>query len=134
VIPFGTSRALAERERERKTEQPKMKSLIIHMLKLAKRSRTLVILTAIVLAIISPLAFADSGTWSLEPTTSSARLFEGSTANPDSVNTGVARVTGKVMLDTNDLDNSVFDLSIYPADEHWGHALSMEGLTDRLRS
>jgi hypothetical protein len=103
-----------------------MKSLIIHMLELAK-SRTLVILTAIVLPIISPLAFADSGTWSLEPTTSSARLFEGSTANPDSVNTGVARVTGKVMLDTNDLDNSVFDLSIYPADEHWGHALSMEG-------
>jgi len=43
------------------------------------------------------------------------------------VNTGVARVTGKVKLDTNNLDNSVFDLSIYPADEDWGTALSPEG-------
>jgi len=43
------------------------------------------------------------------------------------VNTGVGRVTGKVKLDTNNLDNSVFDLSIYPADEDWGTALSSEG-------
>ena len=85
------------------------------------------ILTAVVVSIISPLAFADGGTWSLDSTISSARWFQGSTTNPDSVNTGVARVTGKVMLDTNDLDNSVFSLSIYPADENWGHALSPEG-------
>jgi hypothetical protein len=37
-------------------------------------------------------------------------------------------VTGEVKLDTNDLDSSVFDLSIYPADENWGHALNAEGL------
>jgi hypothetical protein len=57
---------------------------------------------------------------------SCARFFQGSTADPDSVNTGVTRVTGEVKLDTNDLGNSVFDLSIYPADEQWGHALSPE--------
>jgi hypothetical protein len=72
--------------------------------------------------IVSPLAFADSGTWSLDATTSSARLFQVSTTNPDSVNTGVSRVTGKVMLDMKALDNSVLDLRIYPADENWGHA------------
>ncbi|PYX25374.1 MAG: hypothetical protein DMG82_05255 [Acidobacteria bacterium] len=107
-----------------------MKSFITHMFELAK-SRSLVILTAVVVSIISPLAFAEGGTWFLDSTISSARLFQGSTANPDSVNTGVARVTGKVMLDTNDLDNSVFSLSIYPADENWGHALSPEGSLPR---
>ena len=107
-----------------------MKSLIIHtvhMFALVKR-RTLAILIAIIFPIISPLAFADGGQWSLDSTTSSARLFQGSATNPESVNTGVARVTGKVKLDTNDLDNSVFDLTIYPADEQWGHALSPEGI------
>jgi hypothetical protein len=54
-------------------------------------------------------------------------LFQGSKANSESVNTGVARVTGKVKLDANDLDTSFFDLSIYPADENWGHVLSPEG-------
>jgi polyisoprenoid-binding protein YceI len=103
-----------------------MKSLITHLFQLGK-NRSLALLTAVILPILSPLAFADGGTWSLDPTTSSARLFQGSAANPDSVNSGVARVTGKVMLDTNDLDKSVFDLSIYPADENWGHALSPEG-------
>jgi hypothetical protein len=43
------------------------------------------------------------------------------------VNTTVAPVTGKVKLDINDLDSSFFTLSIYPADEDWGHALSPEG-------
>jgi polyisoprenoid-binding protein YceI len=79
------------------------------------------------LGVVAPLAFADGGTWSLDATTSSGRLFQGSAANPDSVNTGVARVAGKVKLDANDLDDSVFNLSIYPADEQWGHALSTEG-------
>src|SRR6267154_2063654 len=103
-----------------------MKSIIVHMVQLAKR-RTLAILSVVMLGVISPLAFADGGTWSLDSTTSTARLFQGSAADPDSVNTGVARVTGKVKLYTNDLGNSVFDLSIYPADEQWGHALSPEG-------
>src|ERR1700730_15955128 len=65
-------------------------------------------------------------TWILDRR-SNARLFQGSRANSDSVNPGVARVTGKVKLDANDLDASVFDLSIYPADEDWGHTLSREG-------
>jgi len=86
-----------------------MRSVIIVMCELA-RYRTLALLTAVIFPILSPLAFADGGTWSLDPTTSSAQLFRGSAANPDSVNSGVARVTGKVMLDTNDLDKSIFEL------------------------
>jgi hypothetical protein len=43
------------------------------------------------------------------------------------VNTGVARVTGKVKLDANDLDASFLNLSIYPADENWGKVFSPEG-------
>jgi polyisoprenoid-binding protein YceI len=89
--------------------------------------KTGILAVVVMLAVISPLAFADGGTWSLDPRTSSARLFQGSTANTDSVNTGVARVTGDVRLDTNDLNNSVFYLSIYPADENWGHALESKG-------
>jgi polyisoprenoid-binding protein YceI len=74
---------------------------------------------------ITSLALA-SDTWILDASTSNARLFRGSRANSDSVNTGVARVTGKVKLDTNDLDASFFDLSIYPADESWQHVLNPE--------
>src|SRR6202158_5765954 len=103
-----------------------MKSLIIHavhMFALVKK-RTLAILIATIFPIISPLAFADGGSWSLDSTTSSARLFQGSATNPESVNTGVARITGKVKLDTNDLDHSVFRLTICPADEQGGQAVS----------
>ena len=81
---------------------------------------------AFVACFISCLALAGD-TWTLDSSSSNARLFQGSKANPDSVNTGVARVTGKIKLDTNVPDNSVFDLSIYPADEDWGHALSPDG-------
>ena len=42
------------------------------------------------------------------------------------MNSGVGCVTGKVKLDTNDLDASFFDLSIYPADEIWEHVLNSE--------
>ena len=103
-----------------------MKLFVVHMVGLAKR-RTLAIVSLAMIGVISPLAFADGDTWALNSTTSYARFLQGSTADPDSVNTGIARVTGKVKLDTNDLANSVFDLSIYPADEQWGHALSAEG-------
>jgi len=75
---------------------------------------------------VTSLALA-SDTWVLDPGRSNARLFQVYGATSDSVNTGVARVTGKVKLDANDLDGSVFDLSIYPADENWGHVLSPEG-------
>src|SRR5579864_519876 len=114
--------------RRKKERDPNMKSLIIptvRMFELVKK-RTFAILIATLFPIISPLAFAEVGSWSLDSTASSARLFQGSATNPESVNTGVARVTGKVKLDTNDLDNSIFDLTIYPADEEWGHALSPE--------
>jgi polyisoprenoid-binding protein YceI len=103
-----------------------MKSLIIHMVGRANR-RTLAILSVVMFGVIPQLAFAEGGTWALDSTTSSARLFQGSASNPDSVNTGVARVSGKVKLDANDLGHSIFDLTIYPADEQWGHALSPEG-------
>src|ERR1700752_4424471 len=75
---------------------------------------------------VTSLALA-SDTWILDSSKSNARLFQGSGANSDSVDTGVARVTGKVKLDANDLDASVFDLSLYPADEDWGLALGPEG-------
>jgi polyisoprenoid-binding protein YceI len=75
---------------------------------------------------VTSLALA-SDTWTLDSSKSNARLFQVSKANSESVNTGVARVTGKVKLDSNHLDTSFFDLSIYPADENWGHVLSPEG-------
>jgi polyisoprenoid-binding protein YceI len=66
-------------------------------------------------------------TWILDSSRSNARLFQGARANSELVNSGVARVTGKVKLDTNDLDASFLDLSIYSADESWEHVLSPEG-------
>jgi polyisoprenoid-binding protein YceI len=75
---------------------------------------------------VTSLALA-SDAWILDSSRSNARLFQGSGATSGSVNTGVARVTGKVKLDANDLNTSFFYLSIYPADENWGHALSPEG-------
>jgi polyisoprenoid-binding protein YceI len=75
---------------------------------------------------VTSLALA-SDTWVLDSSKSNARLFQSSRANSGSVNTGVARVTGKVKLDANDLDASAFDLSLYPADEDWGLALGPEG-------
>lgn len=75
---------------------------------------------------VTSLALA-SDTWILDSRRSNVRVFRGSRTNPESVNTGVARVAGKVKLDTNDLDASVFNLSIFPADEDWRHGLSPEG-------
>jgi hypothetical protein len=81
-----------------------MKSLIIHTMQMFElaRSSTLALLVVLFLPAIAPQAFADGGTWSLDSATSSARFFQGSGANPESINTGVARVTGIVKLDTND--------------------------------
>jgi polyisoprenoid-binding protein YceI len=75
---------------------------------------------------ITSLALA-SDTWILDASASNARLLQSAGANSELVSSGVGRVTGKVKLDTNDLDASFFDLSIYPADEDWGHVLSAEG-------
>jgi len=74
---------------------------------------------------ITSLALA-SDIWILDASTSNARVFRGARANSELVRPGFARVTGNVKLDTNDLDASFFDLTIYPADEDWGHALSAE--------
>jgi polyisoprenoid-binding protein YceI len=86
-----------------------------------------VITITLTACLFSSLAFGGD-TFTLDPNTSSARFFQGSKANPDSVNTGVARVTGTVNLDTNAPDDSAFDLSIYPADEDWGNALTSDGI------
>jgi hypothetical protein len=75
---------------------------------------------------VTSLALA-SDTWILDSGRSNARLFQGSKTNSDAVNPGVARVTGKVKLDANNLDASFFELSFYPADEDWGYALGPEG-------
>jgi len=104
-----------------------MKSLIVYVAGLLKRGVLAISLSIVMIAVISPVAFASGGAWSLDPNTSSARFFQGSIANPDSLNSGVARVTGKVQLDPNHLDKSAFDLSIYPADESWEHAISPAG-------
>jgi polyisoprenoid-binding protein YceI len=75
---------------------------------------------------VTSLALAND-TWILDSGTSKARLFQGARAKSELVNPAVARVTGRVKLNTNDLDASFFDLSIYPADEGWEHVLSPEG-------
>jgi polyisoprenoid-binding protein YceI len=86
-----------------------------------------IITMAFVVSFVSALALA-SDSWTLDTDTSYVRLFQGSRANLALVNTGVARVTGRVELDPRDLNHSTIDLSIYPADENWGHALNPEGV------
>lgn len=94
---------------------------------LVKNRSLAICLSVVTAAVMSPIALANGGAWSLDANTSYARFFEDSSSNPDSLNTGVARVTGKVNLDTNDLAGSFVDLSIFPAHEDWSHALSPEG-------
>jgi polyisoprenoid-binding protein YceI len=100
-----------------------MKALTAHI----KSGFFTIPLSTILFALISPVAFAAGGTWSLDSTDSDAKFFQGSAANPESTNTGAARVTGRVNLNPDDLNNSTVDLSIYPADENWGRALDAEG-------
>jgi polyisoprenoid-binding protein YceI len=85
-----------------------------------------IITMAFAVCFVSALALA-SDTWTLDTDASYARLFQGSKANLALVSTGVARVTGRVELDANHLDQSILDLSIYPADEDWQGALSPGG-------
>jgi len=84
-----------------------------------------IITMAFAVCFVSALALASDG-WTLDTDTSYVRLFQGSRANLAPVNTGVARVTGRVELDANDPDHSILDLSIYPADDDWQRALSPE--------
>jgi polyisoprenoid-binding protein YceI len=95
-----------------------MKSIIIRMFALS-------IVFTVMVVFISTVASAEDVIWSLDSSTSDAVLFQGSTTNPLSLNTGVARVTGKVSLGA-DLNHSVVDLSIFPSDENWARALTQE--------
>jgi polyisoprenoid-binding protein YceI len=106
------------------TEDKQMKSLIGRI----KSGFLTTFLSIALFALISPAAYAAGGKWSLDSTDSDARFFQGSAANPDSANTGAARITGQVNLNPDDLSHSSVDLSIYPADENWGHALDAEGI------
>jgi polyisoprenoid-binding protein YceI len=108
-------------------EENKMKLFDIRILGLARRRALAASLSLVMLAVISPMASADSATWSLDSDASSVRFFQGSKAVPDSVNTGVARVTGTVNLNTDNLNSSLVDLNIFPAGEDWGSALSAQG-------
>ncbi len=100
-----------------------MKSFIVRMVGLGRSAAFAV---AISVAFVSTVSFADDGVWFLDSSSSDAIFFQGSAENPFSLNTGVARVTGIVSLGT-DLDHSVVELSIFPADEDWGHTLILEG-------
>lgn len=72
-------------------------------------------------------AAANDDIWCLDSSTSAARIFFGSAKNPNSVNVGVGRVTGKINLDAHNLDQSVVQLNIYPAGEDWIKSLSADG-------
>jgi polyisoprenoid-binding protein YceI len=103
-----------------------MKPSNIRIVEFSKSRVIAACLGIIMLAMIAPFASAESDSWSLDSGTSSSRFFQGSRTDPGSVNTGVARVTGNVSINPNDLNNSVIDLSIYPSDENWENALDGE--------
>lgn len=109
-----------------------MKSLINKTVERAAGQALAILLTTttiiiMITAIPAAVATANAGGWSLDSSASSARLYLGSKTDPDSVNVGVARVTGTVDLDIHHVNNSVFNLSIYPSGEDWGKALTPEG-------
>ena len=74
-----------------------MKSSIIRTRTIGfiKRGAISASLSIILCAVISTAAFAEGGTWFLDSTSSDARFFQGSKVNPDSSNSGVARVTSR---------------------------------------
>jgi polyisoprenoid-binding protein YceI len=96
-----------------------MKLQIALIIGIARRGtgRIALVTLAVALAIsfTSLSAFAADTVWQLDGSHSTARLFLGSSADPESLNVGVARVSGKTILDPNDPLRSGFDLVIYPA-------------------
>ena len=104
-----------------------MKSHMVRIVGPARAAVRAVSLSIVMVAVIAPAAFANGGAWTLDANGSDARLFQVSAANPHALNIGMARVTGNVKLDTNDLGNSVFDLRIYPADEDWANSFTPDG-------
>ena len=77
----------------------------------------------LVLVVLSSLIFVESGlaqsaVWRIDSEHSTARLFLASLKSPHvAVNVGVARVSGIVDDIGDDPSHSVFDFTIYPADE-----------------
>jgi polyisoprenoid-binding protein YceI len=69
------------------------------------------LLVAGILVASATLSFGQTGARQLDPNQSTARLFVGSSTDPESSNFGVARVSGKATLDTNEPERSVFDLT-----------------------
>lgn len=71
------------------------------------------------IAVLAALpAAAQNAKFQIDSDNSTARLFVTSSKSPDkSVNVGVARMNGKVRWNAADPSKSVFDFSMYPADE-----------------
>jgi polyisoprenoid-binding protein YceI len=103
-----------------------MKPSDICIVEISKSKVLAACLAILTLVTIVPFASAEGDSWALDSGSSSVRIFQGSRSDPNSVNTGVARVTGNVSLKPDDLNNSVVDLSIYPSDENWEHTLHGE--------
>jgi polyisoprenoid-binding protein YceI len=100
----------------------------IRTIEAAKTNLLVLSLFTFIIVMIAPLASAQSAPFSLNSDVSTASFYQGSRMNPESVNTGVARVMARVNLNPHDLGNSIVDLNIYPADENWGSALNAEGV------
>jgi polyisoprenoid-binding protein YceI len=97
-----------------------MKLHIGPMIRFAKRAAgsTLMMLAAtLVMSLLPVPALAANSVWQLDAAHSAARLFLGSDTNPESFNVGVARVSGKMVVDPYDPASSAVDLVIYPSGE-----------------
>lgn len=70
---------------------------------------------AIAISLASLPALAANGIWRLDSDHSTARLFLGSTTDPESFNVAVARVDGQMNLDAYDPTNSSVEFTVYPA-------------------
>jgi polyisoprenoid-binding protein YceI len=81
---------------------------------------THVLLVAGIIVASATLSFGQTGPWQLDPNQSTARLFVGSSTDPESSNLGMARVSGKAILDTDEPERSVFGLTLYGADGNSG--------------
>jgi polyisoprenoid-binding protein YceI len=96
-----------------------MKLQIARMIGFARREAGRIVLLTLAAALTTsfmPLpALAADTVWQLDAGHSTARLFLGSVSDPQSLNVGVARVSGKMLLDPHDPDGSTFALVIYPA-------------------
>jgi len=70
-----------------------------------------------VLLILVPPAYAQTETWSLDSSRSTASVWLVSSSNPDGLNYGVATVAGTVSFDPAKPSALHFTLNIFPADQ-----------------